>query len=88
MGMMTRRNVKARIPEVEVRAVEAAPAPTKEKESAKVQEKEEPTKEVTKEEVEKMPYFGLKSLAAKYDIDTEGKKAAKLREEIIDKLNL
>ena len=82
MGMMTRRNVKARIPQVEVRAVEAAPAP------AKVQEKEEPTKDVTREEVEKMPYFGLKSLATKHGIDVEGKKAAKLKEEIFDKLNL
>ena len=84
MGMMVRRNVKARIPHEEVRAVEAAPAPVKvEKEPEDVQEKE-----VTKEEVEKMPYFGLKSLAAKHGIDTDGKKAAKLKEEIIDKLNL
>lgn len=82
MGMMTRRNVKARIPQTEERAVKAAPAPVV------VQEKEEPTIDVTKEEVEKMPYFGLKSLAVKHGIDTEGKKAAKLKEEIIDKLNL
>lgn len=84
MGMMTRRNVKARIPQEEVRVVEATLAPTKE--PAKVQEKE--AIDVTKEEVEKMPYFGLKALAVKYGVDVEGKKAAKLKEEIIDKLNL
>lgn len=80
MGMMTRRNVKARVPHEEVRAVEAAPAPVKEPEK---------TEEVlTKEEVEKMPYFGLKALATKHGVDTEGKKATKLRAELIDKLNL
>ena len=86
MGMMTRRNVKARIPEAEVRAVEAAPTPVKvqEKESEKMQEKET----ITKEEVDKMTYFSLKSLATKNGIDVEGKKAAKLKSEIIDKLNL
>ena len=82
MGMMVRRNVKARTPQAEVRAVKTAPTPINE------QEKEEPTKDVTREEVEKMPYFGLKSLATKHGIDTEGKKAARLKEEILDKLNL
>ena len=79
MGMMTRRNVKARVPHEEVRAVEAAPAPVEVRE-------EEAT--ITKEEVEKMPYFGLKALASKHGIDTEGKKAGKLKAELIDKLNL
>ena len=43
---------------------------------------------LTKEEVEKMPYFGLKALAQKHGIDTEGKKAAKLKAEVIEKLDL
>lgn len=85
MGMMTRRNVKARIPEEEVRAVKAAPAPVKVQKEEPVKEQE---KEVTKEEVDKMTYFSLKSLATKNGIEVEGKKAAKLKEEIIDKLNL
>lgn len=44
--------------------------------------------EITKEEVEKMQYFGLKSLAVKNGIVTENKKTAELKAEIIEKLNL
>ena len=80
MGMMARRNVKARVPHEEVRAVEAAPTPVKEPEIVQ--------NDVTREEVEKMPYFGLKALATKHGIDTEGKKAGTLKAELIDKLNL
>lgn len=43
---------------------------------------------VTKDEVEKMQYFGLKSLAIKNGIDPEGKKGSELKAEIIEKLNL
>lgn len=43
---------------------------------------------VTKEEVEKMPYFSLKSLATKNGIKADGKKKAALVEEIVEKLNL
>lgn len=43
---------------------------------------------VTREEVEKMQFFALKSLATKHGIDTEGKKTVELRAEIIEKLNL
>ena len=43
---------------------------------------------VTREEVEKMQFFALKSLATKHGIETEGKKNAELKEEIIKKLNL
>ena len=55
--------------------------------NVKAEEKVE-TDHVTKQDVEKMPYFGLKSLATKNGIDTEGKKAAELKAEIIEKLNL
>lgn len=48
----------------------------------------EETAEITKETIEKMPYFGLKALASKNGIDTDGKKTAELRTEIIEKLNL
>lgn len=84
MGMMTRRNVKGR-PEVKPleRLEKPVEKPVEEPVVAKVEEAE-----VTKAEVEKMPYFGLKSLATKHGIDTDGKKAAKLKEEIIEKLSL
>lgn len=84
MGMMTRRNVKAR-PEVKplTRLEKPVEKPVEQPKETKVEEPE-----VTRAEVEKMPYFGLKSLATKHGIDTDGKKAAKLKEEIIDKLSL
>ena len=43
---------------------------------------------LTRDEVEKMQYFSLKSLATKHGIDLDGKKVAELRAEIIEKLNL
>lgn len=43
---------------------------------------------VSREEVEKMKFFSLKSLAAKNGIDTDKKSAADLKKEIIEKLNL
>lgn len=44
--------------------------------------------DVTKDEVEKMPYFGVKSLAEKIGIDTTDKKANELKVEVIKKLEL
>lgn len=43
---------------------------------------------VTKAEVEKMKFFALKSLAAKNEIEVDGKNTAELKKEIIEKLNL
>lgn len=43
---------------------------------------------VTRDEVEKMKYMALKSVATKNGIDPEGKKAVELRAEIIEKLKL
>ncbi len=43
---------------------------------------------ITKAEVEKMKYFGLKSLAAKNGIDSSGMNTAELKAAIIEKLNL
>ncbi len=43
---------------------------------------------VSRNEVEKMKFFALKSLATKNDIDTDGKSATDLKKEIIEKLNL
>ena len=86
MGMMTRRNVKSRPSVAEMTFAKPVEKPI-EKPVEPVKEPAD-TDEVTREEVNKMPYFGLKSLALKHDIDVEGKKAAKLKEEIIEKLNL
>jgi hypothetical protein len=82
MSMMIRRGV--------ARAAKAAPVITyvEEKPVEKSAEKPVLTDLVTKADVEKMPYFGLKSLATKNGIDTDGKKAAELKAEIIEKLNL
>ena len=55
----------------------------------KTVEAAEPVKEtgLTKEEVEKMQYFSLRSLALKNGISPEGK-TAELKAKIIEKLNL
>ncbi len=79
MSMMIRRG--------KARAAKAVPVISYVEEKPVV-EKPVLTDLVTKADVEKMPYFGLKSLAAKNGIDTNGKKSAELKAEIIEKLNL
>ncbi len=77
MGMMIRRG--------KARAAEAVPV------ISYVDVKEEKpvfTDLVSIKEVEKMKYFALKSLAAKHEIDVDGKNTAELKKEIIEKLNL
>ncbi len=59
----------------------------------KVSKKDETKEEkvdglVTREEVEKMKFFSVKSLASKNGIEVDGKNAAELKAEIIEKLNL
>ena len=87
MGMMTRRNVKGRPAVAEIPLAKPVEKPI-EKPVEKPAETKVVEAEVTKAEVEKMPYFSLKALATNHGIDVEGKKAAKLKEEIIKKLNL
>lgn len=77
MSMMIRRG--------KARAAEAVPV------ISYVDVKEEKpvfTDLVSRKEVEKMKYFALKSLAAKHEIDVDGKNTAELKKEIIEKLNL
>ena len=83
MGMMTRRNVKARPAVMQVALTKPVEKPVE-----KTFERPVEVDDITRDEVDKMPYFGLKALATKNGIDTEGKKAAKLKEEVIKKLNL
>lgn len=73
MSMMIRRGV--------TRAAKAAPVISYDVPEKKIDL-------VTKAEIEKMPYFGLKSVAEKNGIETNGKKTTELRALIIEKLDL
>jgi len=42
----------------------------------------------TRDEINALPFFSLKSVATKYGIDVKGKKAIELRNELIEKLEL
>ena len=83
MGFMTRRNMIQRA------AVRAAlcgkKAPVKVVEP--VQE-EKPNKELTREKVQSMPFFKVKSVAQANGIDVADKKTAELRSEVIKVLGL
>lgn len=63
--------------------IEKTGKPEKVEKSEKVEKPE-----LTKEDVEKMQFFSLKSVALKNGIDPDGKKGAELKAEIIEKLNL
>lgn len=60
-----------------------------EKVAKKIVEKvEEKSQEIGREEISKMPYMKLKSVAKSYGIDVNDKKAADIRAELIEKLGL
>ena len=78
MGMFIHRR------KVAERAAKAAEQP-------KIEAKNEEVKEdsgITKDDIAKLPYFKLKSLAKSKGIDVEDKKADVLRTELIEKLGL
>lgn len=86
MGFMTRRNLQRR-------AVKAAPrvsCETKVETAVKAVEETvvEPKEELTRKEVNSMPYFKVKSVAQANGIEVENKKTAELRAEVIEKLGL
>lgn len=59
------------------------------KEEAKEEVKEEPQEVVwTSEEITKMPFMKLKSIAKKNGVDVEGKKADEIRTELKEKLGI
>lgn len=60
----------------------------KETKKEKTDNAEQVSNIVTRDEVEKMKFFSVKSLATKNGIDVEGKTGAELKAEIIEKLNL
>lgn len=84
MGMMIHR-AKMR----QVRQAMYEPKEEVKTESKVIKDKEE-VKEVefTREEINALPFFSLKSVATRYGIDVKGKKAANLRAELIEKLEL
>lgn len=61
-----------------------------EPESESLSEVKEPSDEVkwTKDEIDKMPFMKLKSIAKKNGIDVDDKKAAEIRAELIEKLGV
>lgn len=94
MGFMTRRNIIQRA------AKKAALCENKAPEKAEVvkpvePEKVEPVKveepkrdALTKEKVQSMPYFKVRSVAQANGIDVADKKTAELRAEVIERLGL
>lgn len=84
MGMMIHR-AKMR----QVRQAMYEPKEEVKAEPVAVENKEE-VKEVeyTKDEINALPFFSLKSVATKYGIDVKGKKAVDLRAELFEKLEL
>ena len=84
MGMMLRRNIKARL---------AKTTPKKEIKVEKPIEKPEVaanTGEVvwTVDEIQKMPFMKLKSIAKRNGVDVDDKKAEDIRSELIEKLGI
>lgn len=91
MGFMTRRNLQRRA------AAKVAPRVSEKKETVKetVEEvveaaSEDVSRETTlsREEVMSMPFFKVKSVAQANGINTDKKKTAELRAEVISKLGL
>ena len=73
------------------RKVAEREAAAKKSEQPKVEAKEEEKKEeggITKEDIAKLPFFKLKSLAKSNGIDVEDKKSDVLKKELIEKLGL
>lgn len=80
MGFMTRKNLARRV-------AKTAPRQTVRKEKeVKAEVKTEAG--YTREEVNSMPFFKVKSIAQANGIDVADKKTAELRSEVIEKLGL
>lgn len=60
----------------------------KPKVEAKESKEEVKEAQYSKEEINALPFFSLKSIATKYGIDVKGKKVADLRAAIIEKMGL
>lgn len=90
MGFMTRRNLQRRA------AAKVAPRVSEKKETVKETEEvveaasDDVSRETTlsREEVMSMPFFKVKSVAQANGINTDKKKTAELRAEVISKLGL
>ena len=88
MGMMLRRNIKAR---AEKAALANKPQDIPKKEE-KIQEepKTEAANEVewTAEEIKKMPFMKLKSVAKQNGVEVKDKEASEIRADLIERLGL
>lgn len=87
MGMMIHR---AKMRQVRQAMYEPKEQPKAEPKVEPKEEIKEEAKEVefTKEEINALPFFSLKSVATRYGIDVKGKKAAELKADLIQKLEL
>lgn len=56
------------------------------KEAAETNVFEQPKNAVLIEDIKKLPYFSLKSLASRYGVEVKGKKTEEIREELIAKV--
>lgn len=90
MGFMTRRNLQRRAVKTAPRVSCETKVETAVKPVVKAVEETvvEPKEELTRKEVNSMPYFKVKSVAQANGIDVENKKTSELRVEVIEKLGL
>lgn len=90
MGMMLRRNIKARA--VKQAALVASKQRKVEKPVIEKQVETPTTVEDevkwTVEDIEKMPFLKLRSIARQNGVETEDKKASEIKAELIEKLGL
>lgn len=84
MGFMTRRNMIKRATK---KVALSTPVKVVEPIQEKVEEKQE-KKELTREKVQTMPFFKVKSVAQANGIEVADKKTAELRAEVIERLGL
>lgn len=83
MGMMIHRAKMRQVRQAMYEQPEVKP-----KVEAKESKEEVKEAQYSKEEINALPFFSLKSIATKYGIDVKGKKTADLRAAIIEKLGL
>ncbi len=88
MGMMIHRRKEGHLfPKVETKV--ETKAETKENHvEPKVEEKKEKEARYSLEEINRLPFFTLKSVAANNGVDVKGKKGAEIKAELIKKLGL
>ena len=90
MGMMIHRRKEGHLfpkTKAEIKA-ETKETPVEIKETVKVDDKKEKEAVYSLEEINKLPFFTLKSVAANNGVDVKGKKGSEIKAELIKKLGL